>query len=119
MRRKAMGPAYRAKRPIEGCEDFQTSFSGEELLGWLHKWLELPVCTHHYDDADYHYIKGDTTAAECRVWSEMLAAKPDEAVKAFLEKHTDLIGQSPAEMVVWVRAWQKFLATCGGYEEDG
>ena len=113
-----MGVDYRARN--KKVETFYCNVSGNDLLGQLHESFGLPVSESdpawkHFGRSPPFRVPWKAKAADCKMWSAMLAAIPDEKFKEHIIKEPHGWGGTHDEYVEWVRNWQKFLLTCSGY----
>ncbi len=114
-----MGVDYHPRN--KKIETFYCNISGNDLLGWVHEQLGLPVSE---DRAWQHFGRGEpfrvpyqAKAADARMWSAALAAVSDDRIKEVLTKRKGYgWGDTVDAFVEWVRKWQSFLSKCSGYK---
>jgi hypothetical protein len=116
-RRLSMGTDYHPRN--KKIETFYCNISGNDLLGQLHESFGLPVSDDpawkHFGREPPFRVPYKAKAAECKMWSAVLAAIPDEKFLAHIKNEPYGWGGTHSDYVEWVRNWQAFLLKCSGY----
>jgi hypothetical protein len=91
---------------------------GCDLLGILHEHLGLPTCPETGKLEGWHRVPYQMDKHMSATTADKIAGTTDEIIMKVLDKANHLWGGTPEEFIKWVRNWQLFLATCGGYIAD-
>jgi hypothetical protein len=113
----------RRARRRNAPKDFGVNSCGGDVLGQIHEDLGLPVHQDrgwrvHGREAPFR-VPFSATAAEAWEWGDKISEISDRHLVRLLknpEKYGYGWGGSQKGFVEFVREWQEFLKTCGGYK---
>ncbi len=102
-------------------DDGRWDAGGADLLGSLHKYLELPYePTYGMPEETFGcHPPWKINKETAKITAKTLSETPDAKILEVLDLHFGCRWSgSPSEFVQWIRDWQRFLETCEGYTSE-
>ena len=110
-----MGVSYCAVR--EGIPNYDTNFSGADLLAWVYQWAGLKVQAHPHP-RDTPRLPRSATGEEATRAAQVLAQLSDARYAEVAERHQSLFVGGVSELKQIVAEWIVFLLASNGYQEQ-